>query len=142
MDGQAGILCTNEKVETVIENLNKFVRPVFARNGSIVNQTVVIPRGVIKYGGDIKEHTKSNIKNDEEENDDEIDIDIDEKEDGMEVTHVLNPLLNSLGLPSKVNLNQKLVIQDDFVVCQNGDKLNESKAHLLVNIIFCPFNYS
>ncbi|CAG8462184.1 3796_t:CDS:2 [Diversispora eburnea] len=88
MEGQTGILCTNEKVETVLEDLKNFVKPDFARTNSIINQTIIIPRGVIKYGR----------------------------------------------LPSKINLKQKLMIQDDYVVCQNGDKLTENQAHLLQNL--------
>ncbi|RHZ52601.1 hypothetical protein Glove_460g51 [Diversispora epigaea] len=132
MEGQSGILCTNEKVETVIEDLKNFVKPDFARTNSIIDQTIIIPRGVIKYGsGDVVRENHDydvDIENNDDINNNNND---DDGDNGIEVSHTLNPLLNKLGLPSKINLKQKLMIQDAFVVCQSGDKLTENQAHLL-----------
>ncbi|CAG8620362.1 15972_t:CDS:2 [Acaulospora morrowiae] len=103
IENEAGILCTNESVETVKEYLTNFIRKDFARTGSIINETVTIPAGLVKYCGDI---------------------------DGQPVPHILNAMLNKLGLPSVVD-NQMVIMPTEFTICRSGDKLSEEQSHLL-----------
>ncbi|KAJ1729404.1 mRNA turnover and ribosome assembly protein [Coemansia biformis] len=99
--GEVGLLFTNLDVEEARKQLEEFEASVYPRSGNTAAYRVVVPAGEVLRG-----HTKEPFPNN------------------------MEPQLRDLGMPTLLKQG-KIVLNSDYVICEEGDKLTPQQAHLL-----------
>ncbi|KAK9477976.1 ribosomal protein L10-domain-containing protein [Lipomyces japonicus] len=108
LKGAVGLLLTNESVADVQAYFASFTKSDFPRAGQEAETSFTIPAGIIySRGGQIP------------------------AEDDLPLAHSLESTLRTqLGVPSSLK-NGKVVIENDYVVCSQGDVLDAKQTRLL-----------
>lgn len=107
LNGNVGLLFTSRDPSSIQEFFDTFVRNDFSRAGSIATYTFTVPTGVIySRGGEIP------------------------VEDDVPLAHSLETTVRALGMPTRL-VNGKVSLDQEFVVCKEGDVLNSNQTRLL-----------
>ncbi|KAK9447096.1 ribosomal protein L10-domain-containing protein [Limtongia smithiae] len=108
LTGAVGLLLTNEPPETVKTYFEEYVKSDFPRAGQIASVSFSIPEGVIySRAGQINEA------------------------DDLPLPHSLESTLRvQLGVPTNLK-NGKIVLDDEYSVCEEGDVLDAKQTRLL-----------
>ncbi|KAJ2162038.1 mRNA turnover and ribosome assembly protein [Coemansia sp. RSA 552] len=99
--GDVGLLCTNQAVDEVKKVFDTFEMKDYARAGNIASYRVVVPAGEVVRG-----FTKETFPNN------------------------MEPQLRALGMHTRLKQG-KITIDNDYVICEEGDKLTPNQSHLL-----------
>ncbi|KAK2956254.1 putative Ribosome assembly factor mrt4 [Blattamonas nauphoetae] len=136
--GQSGLLFSNASVADVREFCNTFHRDEFARAGSVSPQTVVIPAGRIMRNDDVlneEDDTQVSLRSKKERAQGML-VTVDTANPSPEsalyspVPVAMDSLLRSYGLPTFIR-DGSIVLDRDFTVCKEGDKLSDKAAQIL-----------
>lgn len=107
LNGDVGLLITNETPSVVQEYFDAFVRSDYARAGDVSPIDFVVPAGIVySTGGRVA------------------------AEDDVPMAHSLETTLRGLGMPTRLK-GGKIEIEQPFVVCSKGDTLNAKQTRLL-----------
>ncbi|BFZ54120.1 mRNA turnover and ribosome assembly protein [Savitreella phatthalungensis] len=105
--GTVGLLCTQHPPELVREWFDEYRKTDFARAGTPSPITFTLPEGpVMSRGGTIS------------------------AEDDVRMTHILEPTLRQLGVPTRLQ-NGVITLGSQHTVCNEGDILNSNQTRLL-----------
>jgi mRNA turnover protein 4 len=107
MNGDVGLLLTDEAPEVVKDYFDSFVKSDFARAGLEAPLTFIIPEGIVySRGGQIP------------------------AQDDIPLAHSLESNVRSLGMPTQLK-NGKVVLSGDYTVCKEGQVLDGKQTRLL-----------
>lgn len=106
--GVTGLLFTNEDIDTVVEYFKAYVKADYSRANSKAPLTFTIPSGVVySRGGQVP------------------------LEDDVPMVHSLEPTLrNKYNIPTKIQAG-KIVLDNPYLVCTEGEKLDVRQALIL-----------
>ena len=105
--GNVGLLFSPREPAALIEYFENFVREDFARMGVVAPLTFVVPGGVVtSLGGQYP------------------------AEEDVPLPHSLETTVRSFGMPTKL-VKGKVWLDQDYVVCKEGQKLDSKQAALL-----------
>ncbi|KAI5367821.1 Putative ribosomal protein L10P [Septoria linicola] len=105
--GNVGLLCTNRAPEEVLEFFEGFIEVDFARAGVTATRTFTIPAGIVhSRGGEVA------------------------VEDDVPLPHSLEVMVRKWGMPTRLEKG-KVMLDQDFKVCQEGKELNSHQTALL-----------
>ncbi|KAJ2312741.1 mRNA turnover and ribosome assembly protein, partial [Coemansia sp. RSA 2705] len=104
LSGEVGLVCTNMDVEETKRAFSEFSAKSYARAGNIAEYQVVVKAGEVVRGVD-EEPFPNNME----------------------------PTLRGLGMPTVLKQG-KILLDNDYVVCEEGDKLTANQAHLLKHL--------
>ena len=107
LTGEIGLIFSPQEPEQLLPILHTFRPASFARTGNPASRTFTLPAGTLYTRGG------------------EIPI-----EDDVPVQHSMEPGFRKLGLPTKMNKG-KVVLEDEFTVCREGEILGSGQASLL-----------
>lgn len=107
MNGDIGLLMTDEEPQVVTDYFETFVQTDFARAGLVSPITFVVPEGIVySRGGQIA------------------------AEDDVPMVHSLESTVRQLGMPTQLK-NGKVILGGDYTVCKEGDVLDGRQTRLL-----------
>jgi mRNA turnover protein 4 len=107
MNGDIGLLLTNEKPEVVKEYFDTFVKEDFARAGIESPITFTVPAGIVySTGGQVSQ------------------------EEDVPLAHSLEATVRSLGMPTQLK-HGKVELSSEYTVCSVGQTLNSKQTRLL-----------
>ncbi|KAL7269305.1 mRNA turnover and ribosome assembly protein [Rhizina undulata] len=105
--GNVGLFFTNRSPQDVLDYFETFVRADFARMNFIAPMTFTVPEGIVySMGGQIA------------------------AEDDVPLAHSLESTVRGLGMPTRLR-NGKVTLDQEFLVCKEGQKLDSKQAALL-----------
>jgi mRNA turnover protein 4 len=105
--GNVGLLFTSRSPQEVVEYFENFVKQDYARMNCISPITFTVPAGVVySTGGNIRQ------------------------EDDVPLAHSLETTVRGLGMPTRL-VNGKVTLDQEYVVCKEGKKLDSKQASLL-----------
>ncbi|KAJ2850218.1 mRNA turnover and ribosome assembly protein [Coemansia brasiliensis] len=99
--GDVGLLFTNMSVDEVKKSFDEFEASSYPRAGNIAEYKVVVKAGEVVRG-----HTEESFPNN------------------------MEPTLRQLGMPTLLKQG-KIMLDNDYVICEKGDVLSPNQAHLL-----------
>ncbi|CAH1757831.1 11327_t:CDS:2 [Entrophospora sp. SA101] len=99
-----------DKMESVEDYFESFIKKDHARSGNIASGTIIIPEGIVRYNFGSASNDYSN--------------------GGFPIPVTMSKQLEKLGMPVVVE-REHLVLKSDYKVCNIGDKLSIEQAHLL-----------
>ncbi|KAJ2355893.1 mRNA turnover and ribosome assembly protein [Coemansia erecta] len=99
--GDVGLLFTNQQVAEVEKAFDEFQASSYPRSGTKAEYRVVVEAGEVVRG-----YTKETFPNN------------------------MEPTLRQLGMPTLLKQG-KIILDNDFVICEKGDTLTPNQAHLL-----------
>lgn len=107
INGEVGLLMTDEEPTVVKEYFDAFVKTDFARAGLVAPFTVEIPEGIVySTGGQLPE------------------------EEDVPMAHSLESAVRQLGMPTRLKAG-KVVLDGKYTLCKEGQTLNSKQTQLL-----------
>ncbi|PWW74388.1 hypothetical protein C7212DRAFT_212364 [Tuber magnatum] len=107
LTGNVGLLITSRPAEEVLAYFESFSKQDYARMNAISPITFTIPAGAVySTGGNVQQ------------------------EEDVPMAHSLETTVRGLGMPTRL-VNGKVWLDQEFVVCQEGKKLDSKQAALL-----------
>ena len=105
--GSVGLLFTPRSAPEILSYFSAFVKTDFARQGHVAPETFVVPSGIVyETAGMVAEA------------------------DDVPLPHSLETVVRGHGMPTKLNKG-KVYLEQEYVVCQEGKKLDSRQAALL-----------
>lgn len=105
--GTVGLLCTQHPPELVREWFDEYRKTDFARAGTVSPVTFTLPEGTVYTRGGLIP-----------------------AEDDVKLTHIMEPTLRQLGVPTRLQ-NGVIVLGQEHTVCREGDLLDSNQTRLL-----------
>lgn len=102
LDGNVGLLFTNEKPNTVTEYFESFKKPDYPRTSNVAPETITLPAGPVML----------------------------EEKDGSVAPHSLEPQLRKLGLATSL-VKGVPTLHAPHTICTKGQVLDSNQANLL-----------
>ncbi|CAZ84748.1 unnamed protein product [Tuber melanosporum] len=107
LTGNVGLLITSRPAEEVLTYFESFSKQDYARMNAVSPITFIVPAGVVySSGGSLQQ------------------------EEDVPMAHSLETTVRGLGMPTRL-VNGKVHLDQEFVVCKEGKKLDSKQATLL-----------
>lgn len=107
LHGDVGLIFTHRSPSDIIAQFASFQPYDYARSGTTASRTFTIPAGtVFSRAGEVPQ------------------------DEDVPLAHSIEPMLRKLGVPTKL-VKGKVELENEFVVCQEGDVLGSGQTSLL-----------